>query len=110
MRIFNTYMRIFYNVWGNSYYFSGMEDRKPAAVKALLEKGQIAEVAHIFDILPKSPTYKKMKMGYDRFIECLNSPGEFSLLELSRLADVIGIDDKVIIDIAYKNMKTRRKT
>jgi hypothetical protein len=87
-----------------------MKDRRFIAVKALLESGEITEIAHIFDLVPKTAAYKQLGMGYLRFLECLKSPGSFTVDELLVLADLFGVDGKVIIDLVYKSaLKQRRR-
>lgn len=87
-----------------------MKDRRFTAVKALLENGEITDITQIFDVVPKSPTYKQLAMGYLRFLDCLKNPGNFTIEELLTLADLVGVEGKVVVDLVYKNtLKQRRR-
>jgi hypothetical protein len=86
-----------------------MKDRRLTAVKALLENGEITEIAQIFDLVPKSPTYKQLGMGYLRFLDCLKNSGNFTIDELITLADLVGVEGKVIVDLVYKSAAKQRR-
>jgi len=84
-------------------------DKRYHTVKVLIETGHIKTFAQIFEHIPVSVIYRDMGMYYSRFKRLLQSPGLFSIAELSTLAGFIGIDPKIIIGLAYEQYMKRRK-
>lgn len=85
------------------------QEKKYAAVKALLEAGGISRIADIFDYVPKTNVYKLLGLGYLTFLKKLDNPGLFTIDELNALADLIGIDDEILNGLARKEAKILRK-
>jgi hypothetical protein len=86
-----------------------MQDKRYAAVKALLEAGGIKEIAELFSYISKTNVYKKLGLGYTTFLRKMSSPGLFTLNELADLAALIGVDSQLLINIASANMRSARK-
>ncbi|MDP4216296.1 MAG: hypothetical protein Q8927_08840 [Bacteroidota bacterium] len=86
------------------------KDRRYSTVKVLIETGNIKSFAGIFDHIPKSVVYADLGMNYTRFTKLLSNPALFTLQELITLAGFMGIDPKIIIEMAYTQHLTGKKT
>ncbi|MCW3462064.1 hypothetical protein [Chitinophaga nivalis] len=85
------------------------QEKKYAAVKALLEAGGISRIAEIFDYVSKTNIYKHLGVGYLTFLKKLDHPGLFTIEELITLADLIGVEDELLHTLARKEAKTGKK-
>ncbi|PSL50002.1 hypothetical protein CLV51_1011344 [Chitinophaga niastensis] len=85
------------------------QEKKYAAIKALLEAGGIARIADIFEYIPKTNVYKLLGTGYLTFLKKLDNPGLFTIDELNTLADLIGVDDEILNSLARKEAKVLKK-
>ncbi|WP_212000238.1 hypothetical protein [Chitinophaga sp. HK235] len=85
------------------------QNKKYAAVKALLEAGGVVHIADIFEYVPKSSTYKLLNVGYLSFLKKLDNPGLFTIEELIILSELIGVHEDVIITLAKNEAKELHK-
>jgi hypothetical protein len=86
------------------------KDRRYSTVKVLIETGNIKSFREIFDHIPKSVVYSDLGMNYTRFAKLIESPTLFTLQELITLAGFFTLDPKLMIDLAYTQHITGKKT
>jgi len=85
-------------------------DKRYIIARDIISAGKISSFHRIFEIVPKSVVYKDMGMNYNRFNKLLGSTDLFTLRELTTIAKLIGVDARVIIDLAYDASKSKKKS
>ena len=75
----------------------------------LLNGGSIKTFVQIFDAAKKSNVYKDLGMNYYSFESKLKQTDLFSLRELKEIAKLLGVDAKLLIDLAYKDSLLPKK-
>lgn len=80
-----------------------------ATIKRLIETGGITRFGEIFDHIKPTPVYRAMGMNYRRFKRIQDKPPLYELGELLQLAKVFKVDEKVLIDLAYKQILVDRE-
>jgi hypothetical protein len=78
-------------------------------VRIFIEKGDIKTIPQIFDYIPKSVVSTELKTNNNRFTRLINDPLEFKLIELSKIAKAIGIETKVLVNMALQDEHRRTK-
>jgi hypothetical protein len=73
-----------------------------------IEQGEIKTILQIFDYIPKSVVSTELKTNNNRFTKLIKDPLEFKLIELSKIAKAIGVDTKVLVDLALQDEKPPR--
>jgi hypothetical protein len=84
-----------------------IKDNRYNIARIFIEKGEIKTIAQIFDYIPKSVVSHELKTNNNRFTRLINEPLEFKLVELSKIAKLIGIETKVLVNMALQD-ETRR--
>lgn len=78
--------------------------------KLLIEGNQIKRLSDVFSHLTKSVVAKDLGINYIRFEKILKNTGGFKLDELYSLAALIGVDEKIIIELAHQDhLHTKKK-
>ena len=77
--------------------------------RLFIEKGEIKTIAQIFDYIPKSVVSHELKTNNNRFTRLINDPLEFKLIELSKIAKAIGIETKVLVNMALQEENRRSR-
>jgi hypothetical protein len=89
------------------------KDKRYTTVKNLISGGYIKSFQEIFDTIPKSVVYKDLGINNVRFNNLLNNVDQFILKDLFRIAALIEIDEKAILDLVYiqysQGKKARKK-
>jgi hypothetical protein len=78
-----------------------IKDRRYKLVKDQISGGNVKSFQDIFDILPKTVVLKDLRIHNQRFNKLLHDVSLFPLQELYKIADLIEIDAKIIIDLAH---------
>ena len=78
-------------------------------VRLFIEKGDIKTIPEIFEYIPKSVVSAELKTNNNRFTRLISDPLEFKLIELSKIAKAIGVETKVLVNMALhdENRRTR---
>jgi hypothetical protein len=84
-----------------------IKDNRYNIARIFIEKGEIKTIAQIFNYIPKSVVSPEIKTNNNRFTRLINDPLEFKLIELSKIAKAIGIETKVLVNMALQE-ETRR--
>jgi hypothetical protein len=78
-------------------------------IKVLVEAGHIKQFDQIFDTVSRTNMAKDLGMNYQTFIYRLNRPIAFTLEQLIAIANLIGIERRVIIDLVIKQVDAKKK-
>jgi hypothetical protein len=84
------------------------KDNRYNVAKIFIEKGEIRSIAEIFDYIPKSVVSHELKTNNNRFTRLINEPLEFKLIELSKIAKAIGIETKILVNMALQDENKRQ--
>ena len=91
-----------------------MLDSRYSTIKVLIESGHIKSFPDIFQYIPKTTVYRDLGVNFNRFSNAIFDPSQFRMNELLNLADMLEMDPKKIIDMAYEQIVTmkmaKRKT
>lgn len=85
------------------------KDYRYDTVNFLIESGKINSIRDIFLHIPKTIVYKDLGINFGRFDRAIIDPSIFRLEELANLAELIGVNAKKLIDMAYEQMITVAK-
>lgn len=77
-------------------------------VNLLITAGQI-QFKDIFDHIPKSVLVKDLGINFYRINKIIRSVQEIKLAELYALARLIGVDEKVLLDLAHGQYMADKK-
>lgn len=86
------------------------KDRRYLLAKNQILGGHIRLFREIFDVIPKTVVLKDMKIHNQRFNDLLNNVSGFLLSELYQIADLIEVDEKIIVDMAHQQHVADQKT
>lgn len=86
-----------------------IKDNRYNIARIFIEKGEIKTIAQIFDYIPKSVVSHEIKTNNNRFTRLINDPLEFKLIELSKIAKAIGVETKVLVNMALQDEIRRSK-
>ncbi|HEX6429429.1 MAG TPA: hypothetical protein VF008_17175 [Niastella sp.] len=87
-----------------------VKDNRYNIARIFIEKGEIKTIAQIFDYIPKSVVSHEIKTNNNRFTRLINDPLEFKLVELSKIAKAIGIETKVLVNMALQDEIRRSRS
>jgi hypothetical protein len=86
-----------------------IKDNRYNIARIFIEKGEIKTIAQIFEYIPKSVVSHEIKTNNNRFTRLINEPLEFKLIELSKIAKAIGIETKVLVNMALQDESRRSR-
>jgi hypothetical protein len=87
-----------------------VKDNRYNIARIFIEKGEIKTIAQIFDYIPKSVVSHEIKTNNNRFTRLINDPIEFKLIELSKIAKAIGVETKVLVNMALQDSVRRTRS
>jgi hypothetical protein len=87
-----------------------VKDNRYNIARIFIEKGEIKTIAQIFDYIPKSVVSHEIRTNNNRFTRLINDPIEFKLIELSKIAKAIGIETKVLVNMALQDAVRRSRS
>ena len=85
------------------------KDKRYTLVKNEISGGHVKTFREIFDIIPKTVVSKDLKIHNVRFNNLLNDVTRFELGDLYRIAALIDIDEKIILDLAHAQYLAEKK-
>lgn len=89
------------------------KDKRYNTLKNLISGGYIKTFGEIFDTIPKSVVAADLGMNNVRFTKLMHNPVGFLVNDLFRIAALIDIDEKAILDLVYnqhvQDKKSKRK-
>jgi hypothetical protein len=77
------------------------KDIRYESVKVLIETGRIQEFQQIFNYLPKSILAHDLGTNNNRMTRLINHVEQFTLEELSRISNLLGVNYKTILTIVH---------
>jgi hypothetical protein len=86
-----------------------IKDNRYNVARIFIEKGEIKTIAQIFDYIPKSVVSHELKTNNNRFTRLISDPLEFKLADLSKIAKLLGIETKVLVNMALQDENRRSK-
>jgi hypothetical protein len=87
-----------------------VKDNRYNIARIFIEKGEIKTIAQIFDYIPKSVVSHEIRTNNNRFTRLINDPLEFKLVELSKIAKAIGVETKVLVNMALQDAVRRSRS
>lgn len=72
------------------------KDKRYSAIKELIERGGISDFNKIFDIMPPSTMARHLGINYNNFTKRQADCGRFTVKEIMKMAELIGVDDIVV--------------
>ena len=85
------------------------KDRRYITVKNLISAGYIKAFREIFDTLPKSVLAKDMGFSNTRMTELMDNVHRFRMEEIFKIAALIEVDEKVMVDLIYNQYAADKK-
>jgi hypothetical protein len=79
-------------------------DPRYSTIKVLINSGHIVSFRDIFDYIPKTIVYKDLHVNFKRFSKAILNPSALTLGELIELAEMFGLESKLIIEMAFKQI------
>jgi hypothetical protein len=89
------------------------KDKRYNTVKKLITAGYVKYFSDILDTVPKTVVARDLGMHHQTFDKLMKYPDRFTLKNAFRIASLIDVDDKAILDLIYNQCidKTpKRKT
>ncbi|MBO9202334.1 MULTISPECIES: hypothetical protein [Niastella] len=86
-----------------------IKDNRYNVARIFIEKGEIKTIEQIFDYIPKSIVSRELKTNNNRFTRLISDPLGFKLIELSKIAKAIGVETKVLVDLALHDEHKRTR-
>lgn len=80
-----------------------------AKIKHLIDTNYITEFSQIFNEIKKKTVYRDLSMGFQALDRRLADPSLFTLRELATLAQLIGVDPTIVVGLALKKVKVKKK-
>ncbi|MGC4102342.1 hypothetical protein [Ferruginibacter sp.] len=71
------------------------------SIKTDFEAGKIISFEQIFAVMAESRFATELRMGFITFRNKVNSPGDFTLNELIRFAELVGIDVQMVLKFIF---------
>jgi len=87
----------------------GVQDNRYSTISVLIESGHVKSFRDIFQFIPKTTVYKDLGVNFNRFSKGVHDPSAFSMKELMVLAEMFGINAKLLIDMAYEQSMAAKK-
>jgi hypothetical protein len=78
-------------------------------IKVLIEHQHIKRFDQIFETVSRTNMAKDLGMNYQTFIYRLKRPVAFTLEQLIAIANLIGVDRIVVIELVLKQVDARKK-
>lgn len=79
------------------------------SLKNEFEGGKIKDFGQVFAIFNQSPLAKELDIPFYTFKQKIADPGEFTINELIRFAQLINVDDQLIVKFIFEHKKNLSK-
>ncbi len=80
------------------------KDPRLDAIRILIETGHIKTFREIFEFVPVNVLADITGNRFNRMVEMKKNPRLFRLLDFIKVAEVIGVDEKMVIDLAMEQV------
>ncbi|QEC44819.1 hypothetical protein [Pseudobacter ginsenosidimutans] len=78
-------------------------------LKRLLESGSIEDMDEIVSIVGKTKLKTTVGIHYDTFLKRVKKPEDFAIKHIKRLADLIGVDPRIVTNLIFDKMEKKSK-
>lgn len=85
------------------------KDSRYKAIKAMLEADNFKSFKDLFEIIPRSVVAADLGIHYNRFVQRINNPEDFSLREIIMFSGLIGTNPSALFNLALKDVELRKK-
>lgn len=87
------------------------KDVRYRTIKKLIQTGDITTLIEIFEkeIITKTKVRKDLGIHNERFNKLLSHPNKFLLDDLFRLAELLELDEKTVVDLAMNQWQKGNK-
>jgi len=85
------------------------KDIRYNVARHFIETKQIKRIKDIFEYVPKTTVKNELGTNYNRFSRLVEDPLQFKLIELSKIAKAIGVDTKVLVNMALLHEDDKNK-
>ncbi|HVU94833.1 MAG TPA: hypothetical protein VHE34_06390 [Puia sp.] len=86
-----------------------MLENKYLTAKQLLLSGKIKTLSELLAIVDKTPFSRHAKTTPERFNKMIENPALFRMGDIYNMAQVIGVDDKLLVDLVHNEYVKRRR-
>lgn len=85
------------------------KDKRYKSVNSLISGGYVKTLIEIFDTIPKSVVAKDLGVSLDRFTKMINDVERFGIRNLFRMAQLIEVDEIMILNLIYHQYQADKK-
>ena len=85
-----------------------MKDARYAGVRALLLQNGLSRFQDILNYIPDRVVYTDIQMGYKAWMSRVSDPALFSIAELRRMAALIDVDPRLLVDLILTEKPKKR--
>lgn len=85
-------------------------NQRYSTAKKLIEGNSITNLSELFDIIDRTPLAKSIKTSPDRLNKLIDNPALFLFQDAYNIAQLIGVDEKAIVDIIHNQYLTDKKS
>jgi hypothetical protein len=78
--------------------------------KKLILSGDITNLTELLEVIDKTPLAREMKTSPERLNKLLDNPALFLFQDAYNIAALIGVDEKLILDIVHNQYIIGRKS
>lgn len=86
-----------------------VKDDRYTAVQSVYKDGKIQKFRDIFKYLPKSVLARDLNLNYRSFVSKVNAPGRFTVSDIARMEEFIGISGSQLFDIILADAVVKKK-
>jgi hypothetical protein len=86
-----------------------IKDYRYNVVRVLFEQGEIKTFAQIFDYIPKTVVGSELRTNNNRITLLIKDPLKFKLIELTKIANMIGIEPELLVMMVLQGVQNKRK-
>ncbi len=84
------------------------KDLRYKTLRVMIETGNTQSLVEVFNIIPKTVIAADLGINYTRFLSRLRKPDEFTLNELIRLASLIEVENKVLLNLVLAEIEGKK--
>ncbi|MDO6433306.1 hypothetical protein Q4E93_22030 [Flavitalea sp. BT771] len=77
--------------------------------KTLLLSGEVKSLSDLLAIIDKTPFSREAKTTPERFNRMLDNPALFRLGDIYNMAQIIGVDDRLLLNLIHNEYIKQRK-
>jgi len=85
------------------------KEKRYRAAKNQIEGGYIKTLTDLLDVLDKTPLSKDIHTSAVRFNKLILNPALFTFQDAYNIAEIIGVDEKLILEIIHSEWVSRKK-